>query len=56
MSQTQAEMEAGRARVRAFEVQEENRPKMAPPSETEGLMTPVARPVDYSHETKVKGK
>lgn len=47
MDQTRAEMEAGRARVARFEAQEAARPKQAPPSEKEGLMTPVHRPGDH---------
>lgn len=47
MDQTKAEMAAGAARVARFEAQEAARPKQAPPSEKEGLMTPVHRPADH---------
>lgn len=47
MNQTLAEMAAGRARVEHFEAQAASRPRAEPPSEKEGLMTPVHRPGDH---------
>lgn len=47
MDQTKAEMAAGRARVQHFEAQAASRPTAPPPSEKEGLMTPVHRPGDH---------
>jgi hypothetical protein len=54
--QLKAEQEAGRKRTEYFEEQAANRPPPPPPDPSEGTMTPVFRPKNYTHETKKGGK